>query len=181
MTGQLNAFLNRFDDYIFEERTGEEEGGLPVFRFVQGDTQFQGAEAQARVELFHSEPHHVDLDVMADYVRAERRDTDTPLPRIPPFRYGIGVHYESGSWNGRLELRGVADQDRVAPLERATDGHTLLNASLVWRAFLGRTVLEVLLRGTNLTNREARNHVSFLKDLAPLPGRDVRLGLRVAF
>lgn len=77
--------------------------------------------------------------------------------------------------------RGIADQDRVAPLERATDGHTLLNASLVWRAFLGRTVLEVLLRGTNLTNREARNHVSFLKDLAPLPGRDVRLGLRVAF
>ena len=181
VTGQLNVFLNRFDDYIFEETTGEEEDGLQVFRFVQRDAQFQGAEAQARVELFHSEPHHVDLDVMADYVRAELRDTDTPLPRIPPFRYGVGVHYEGGSWNGRIELRGVAEQDRVAPLERTTDGHTLLNASLVWRAFVGRTVLEVLLRGTNLTNREARNHVSFLKDLAPLPGRDVRLGLRVAF
>jgi iron complex outermembrane receptor protein len=38
-----------------------------------------------------------------------------------------------------------------------------------------------LLRGANLTDEEARNHVSFLKDLAPLPGRDVRLGLRVAF
>ena len=36
-------------------------------------------------------------------------------------------------------------------------------------------ITDVLLRGTNLTNEEARNNVSFLKDVAPLPGRDVSL------
>jgi len=41
--------------------------------------------------------------------------------------------------------------------------------------------VDLLLRGTNLTDAEGRNHVSFLKDLMPLPGRDVRLGVRVAF
>ena len=45
----------------------------------------------------------------------------------------------------------------------------------------GRTIVELLLRGTNLTDQEARNHVSFLKDLAPLPGRDVRLDVRLDF
>jgi iron complex outermembrane receptor protein len=130
VTGALNLFLNRFDGFIFEEATGEVEDGLDVFRFAQRDAEFKGAEAQAQIELFHSEPHHLDLDLMADYVRAELRDTDEPLSRIPPFRYGVGLH---------------------------------------------------LLRGTNLTDEEARNHVSFLKDLAPLPGRDVRLSLRLAF
>jgi len=103
------------------------------------------------------------------------------LPRIPPFRYGAGLHYDSGAWNGRVELRGVAKQDRIAAFERPTDGYTMLNASLGWRLFFGRTVLELLVRGTNLTDAEARNHVSFLKELAPLPGRDVRLSARVAF
>ncbi|HVR71447.1 MAG TPA: TonB-dependent receptor [Vicinamibacteria bacterium] len=181
VAGQVNVFLNRFDDYIYEETTGEEEDGLQVFRFVQRDADFRGAEAQAHVELFHSEPHHVDLDLMADYVRAELRATGEPLPRIPPFRYGVGLHYEGGSWHGRVELRGTGEQDRVASFERATEGYTLLNASLGWRVFLRRSVVEVLLRGTNLTDQEARNHVSFLKDLAPLPGRDVRLSVRLSF
>lgn len=181
VTGALNLFLNRFDGFIFEEATGEVEDGLDVFRFTQQDAEFKGAEAQAQIELFHAEPHHLDLDLMADYVRAELRDTSEPLPRIPPFRYGVGLHYDGGTWNGRVELRGAGEQDRVSGFERPTDGYTLLNASLGWRAFFGRSVLEVLLRGTNLTDEEARNHVSFLKDLAPLPGRDVRLSLRLAF
>jgi len=42
-------------------------------------------------------------------------------------------------------------------------------------------VTDMILRGRNLADEEARNHVSFLKDVAPLPGRDLSLGLRVAF
>jgi len=181
VTGELNLFTNRLDGFIFEQFADEEEDGLHVFRFVQRDADFKGAEAQARIELYHSEPHHVDLDLMADYVRAELRDMDDPLPRIPPLRYGAGVHYDSGRWHGRVELRAAREQDRVAPFERPTESYTLLNASLGWRAFFGRSVFEVLLRATNLTDEEARNHVSFLKDLAPLPGRDVRLSMRLAF
>ena len=40
---------------------------------------------------------------------------------------------------------------------------------------------EILLRGTNLTDEEARNHVSVLKDTVPLPGRDIRLTYRLMF
>lgn len=181
LTGELNFFMNRFDDYIFEQLTGEVEDGLQVVQYVQRDAQFRGVEAQARIELFHGEPHHLDLDLMADYVRAELRGTDEPLPRIPPFRYGAALHYDSGTWNGRVEVRGVAEQDRIGPFERPTEAYTMLNASLGWRLVFGHSVLELLLRGTNLTDEEARNHVSFLKDLAPLPGRDVRLIARLAF
>jgi iron complex outermembrane receptor protein len=181
VTGELNLFLNRFDGFIYEEATGEEEDGLQVFRYLQRDADFRGGEAQVRIELFHSEPHHFELDLMADYVRAELRDTDEPLPRIPPFRYGVGLHYDADRWTGRVELRGAAEQDRIGAFELPTDGYTLLNASVGWRAFFGRSVFELMLRGSNLTDAEARNHVSFLKDLAPLPGRDLRLIARLAF
>lgn len=36
-------------------------------------------------------------------------------------------------------------------------------------------------RGDNLTNTEARVHSSFLKDLAPRPGRNLSLGVRGYF
>jgi hypothetical protein len=40
---------------------------------------------------------------------------------------------------------------------------------------------EFLLRLTNLTDEEARNSVSRLKDFVPLPGRDVGLAYRLIF
>jgi iron complex outermembrane receptor protein len=75
----------------------------------------------------------------------------------------------------------VAEQDRIGAFERPTDGYTLVDAGIGVRFVARRAVYDLSVRGTNLTDEEARNHVSFLKDLAPLPGRDVRAVLRVTF
>ena len=75
----------------------------------------------------------------------------------------------------------MSRQDRVASFEEETDGYTMLNASLSVRPFTGRPDVTVLLRGRNLTNTIARAHTSFLKEVAPLPGRDIRVSLQVGF
>jgi iron complex outermembrane receptor protein len=41
--------------------------------------------------------------------------------------------------------------------------------------------LTLYLKGQNLTDETARVHTSFLKDVAPLPGRSLALGLRGRF
>ena len=181
VTGQLAVFLNRFDDYIYEELTDEEEDGLQVVRFVQRDATFRGFEASAAIELMHKEPRHVDLELQADYVRASLRGgSEAPLPRIPPFRYGAALHYQDNHLDGRFEVRGAAEQTRVSSAaELPTEGYTFLNASLSYRFFVGRTILQLRVQGNNLTDEEGRNHVSFLKDVAPLPGRDFRAAVRV--
>ena len=46
---------------------------------------------------------------------------------------------------------------------------------------VGHTTLTLFLRGTNLLNEEERNHVSFLKDLAPLAGRGALAGAQLRF
>jgi len=182
LTGQLGVFLNRFDDYIYESLTGEEEDGLSVAQYVQGDASFRGFEVTATIELVHTEPRHLDLELTTDYVRASLRGGDeSPLPRIPPFRYGAALHYGDTHLDGRVELRGSAAQERVGEQELPTDGYTFLNASLGYRFFVGHRILQLRVQATNLTDAEGRNHVSFLKDVAPLPGRDIRGSLRVLF
>jgi len=178
--GSLNLFVNSFDRFVYEQPTGELEDGLSVVRFVQRDAEFAGGEIDAVVRVADFGSGHLDLTGRADYVRAEL-DDGTPLPRIPPLRYGLGLSFHQGPWRAAVEGRRIAEQDRTAPSELPTDGHTLLNASASYRIVSGDLVSEIVLRGTNLTDEEARNHVSFLKDLVPLPGRDLSLILRLSF
>ncbi len=185
LTGEINLFANRFDNFIFESFTGEftnEEEPLQIVRFVARDAEFRGAEISGVYELYHGEPNHLDVEIGADFVRANLRGTlSGPLPRIPPARYRLALHYRGGKLQGKVEGVRVETQDRVADFETETGGYDLINADLSYRFLVGNTVLDLLLRGRNLTDELARNHVSFLKDAAPLIGRDISLGLRLAF
>jgi iron complex outermembrane receptor protein len=79
-----------------------------------------------------------------------------------------------------IEVRHVGDQTRTAPFELATDGYTALNASLAWRPVPDAPVT-LSLRGRNLTDAEIREHASFLKDIAPAPGRSLSAALSWTF
>ena len=179
--GEVSFFVNSFDDFIYQELTGEEMDGLPVNQWTQADAVFTGFEAQADFELVHAGNGHVVLDVFSDYVRAELSEPDEPLPRIPPLRFGSGLGYESPTWHGHGGVTRVTEQDRVAAFEEETAGYTMLDASLGYRLFSGRVVHDIVLSGTNLTDEEARSHTSFLKELAPLPGRELRLTYQLSF
>ena len=78
-------------------------------------------------------------------------------------------------------MRHVGEQDRVAnEYELPTDDYTLLNLAAAWRPLTDRNVT-VFAEARNLTDEEAREHVSFLKDIAPLPGRNLRVGVAYRF
>jgi iron complex outermembrane receptor protein len=181
VTGSITVFANRFDGFIFEQLTDEVEDDLQVIRFTQRDAEFVGGELHTDIELLHAHPHHLSLELTADYVRAKLRDTGEPLPRIPPFRFGGAIRYQGEAFWGLVGVRHAWKQDRISEFETETDGFTLLEAAVGYRFFFGGVVNDLILRGTNLTDEEARNHVSFLKDVAPLPGRDVSLSYRVSF
>jgi iron complex outermembrane receptor protein len=181
VSGSVAFFYNDFDGFIYERFTDEVRDGLPVVRYTQENARFLGGEGHLDIELLHTDPHHLTLELVSDYVQAELTPGGEPLPRIPPLRYGAGVRYQSASWNGLIEVRRTNAQDEVAPLETTTAGYTMLNAAIGYRFFFGTVILDALLRGSNLTDVEARNNLSFLKDFAPLPGRDVSLSLRAAF
>jgi iron complex outermembrane receptor protein len=183
VTGEISLFVNRFNGYIYEQGTGmvDEESGLPIFAYVQHDAELYGGEVEATFHLQKGTDRVTDLRLFADTVRATNTTEDTPLPRTTPVRFGAALDWHAGPWTLGTELRHVRAQDRTAPGETATEGYTLwsMNAAYAWD--LGRTKAQLFLRSTNLLDETARVHASFLKDIAPLPGRDVAMGVRISF
>lgn len=180
LTGELTFFRQAFDGFIFQAFTGDQAEGFPVVRYSQEDATFQGVELKARVELIEREGHHIHLQLVGDTVNAAL-DSGGDLPRIPPMRLGGGVHYHSERWNASAEMRWVDDQDDIGVNETPTDGHTMIHASVGHRFLFRKQIVDVLLRGRNLTDQDARAHTSFLKRFAPLPGRDISINVRLQF
>ena len=180
-SAEATGFVNDFRGFIFLEDQGAESDGLPVFAYVGADARFVGFESVARVELFHRGRHHVGLHGLADYVHAEFTDTGESLPRIPPFRIGGGASYDTGPLRTSFDVRYSAEQNRVSELETPTDAFVTVDAEASYRLVRGGAAHDLILRARNLTNEEVRLHTSFLKDQAPLPGRDIRLIYRLSF
>ena len=57
----------------------------------------------------------------------------------------------------------------------------MVNASLAFQPIAGRKDISLMLAANNLFDVDARRHASFLKDYAPLAGRDIRLTARFSF
>ncbi|MED5421292.1 MAG: TonB-dependent receptor [Pseudomonadota bacterium] len=175
----ITGFVNSADNYILLMSTALELDEMPVFDYGQADVGFTGIEAQALIELLDRDDSHVHLSIFTDYVNAEQDVSGAYLPRIPPSRFGFGLH---GGWNqfdASLEATFAADQDDVAANELPTEGYALLNLSLSYT--FADPDLYVFVRGSNLLDEEIRQHTSPLKDLIPLPGRSIHVGLRYEF
>lgn len=188
----VSFFYNKANDYIYQSATGLEalshahedeaneehaehdDEGTPVYYFNQDDATIYGMEAEGFVDL----NLNWRLSIFGDYIRA-KIDTDN-LPRIPPLRIGSTVSYEGESLSSELSVVWYDDQTDITQYETPTDGYTLVNASVDYR--LSDTQdWTVYVRANNLFDEEARVHTSFLKDQAPLPGRNFTLGTRFSF
>ena len=186
ITGAVNLFAQEYNNYINLSQTGGEEDGLPVFSYESIDAKFVGFEAEATVHLHKALDlliHDLNLNFQVDTVRAKNRSDDEDLPRIPPVRTIVGVDYQyKNRFGASVEGVFVEDQGRTAEFESPTGGYQLLNSSLDIKIPTSPSYqLALYLQGTNLTDQEARVHSSFIKDLAPLRGRNFLLGVRGTF
>jgi iron complex outermembrane recepter protein len=100
---------------------------------------------------------------------------------LPPLRFGTRVQYHSERFLGGLEVTRYDSQTRVAAFEQPTAGYTIVNADFRWRLAVGGKELEWFLNASNLGDADARKHTSFVKHLAPLPGRNYAVGIRSRF
>ena len=104
------------------------------------------------------------------------------LPRIAPSRIGGELRWERGPLHASLGAVRYARQDDVAAFETPTPGYTLVDTHISWHVDTeSGNGWELFLDGRNLLDEDARVHTSPLKDLAPLPGRGVTVGVRAYF
>jgi iron complex outermembrane receptor protein len=176
----LHAYHADYDGFIDLRPTGQvdPDSDLPIFEYVQTQATFRGLEAEAQVSLWEDGDRSLVLSSAADWVRAS---SDLgPVARVPPWSATVGLDWASRRFDAGLEVRHVGEQDRTAAFERPTDSYTQVNLKGAVRPFADRDVT-VFAEVHNLTDAEAREHASFQKDIAPLPGRNLRVGVTYRF
>src|SRR5690606_21779895 len=65
VTGELTLFANQFDGFIHEQPTGEVMDGLPVYRYVQREARFIGAELETVLHLHENGANRFDITIAA--------------------------------------------------------------------------------------------------------------------
>ncbi len=177
---QGSVYYSRFNNFIYLAPTGDVRDDLPVYKYRQGKAEYLGFELGSDAKFGKALGIDWGGEVVADAVRATIRNFG-PAPQIPPFRVLGALTGSRGQVDGRLEVERFSDQDRTAPNESSTPGYKLVNASFDWHPFSANPELTLSLQANNLFDVEARRHSSFLKDYAPLAGRDIRLSARMSF
>jgi len=204
----VSAYRTRFVDFIYLGETGVSRT-LPVREWRQGDTRFRGIEGEATARLTTGIGRFA-LHGLADYVQVrpdftlpagydpfasgstmafdrqyyrQRLDGDY-LPRTPMSRYGGDLGWESGAVRASVGAVRFLRQTDVAKNEPVSPGFTLVDAHAAYQFGKrgdGAARYEAFVDVTNLTDREARLHNSFLRLRAPLPGRAIAVGVRSSF
>ncbi|MCG8325453.1 MAG: TonB-dependent receptor, partial [Thiotrichales bacterium] len=190
---KVNLFANYIEDYVFQQfqdldgdgevdevdEDGNPGGELRLIRFVADDALFYGAEFETS---YHMEigANHLDFRLFTDVVRGEL-DGGEDLPRISPARVGLGLDYSRNRWDANMDIINVFEQDDTADLEEGTGGYVMLNAGLSYTLPVKEANARFFVRGTNLLDKDARRHTSFIKERAPLPGRAAIMGVQFSY
>jgi iron complex outermembrane receptor protein len=178
-TFSLSAFHNKVDNYIYAHTLDEHEG-FQLVEYAQRDAVFTGLEGEVR----HKFSNVVEGTLFGDMVRARfdnNGEGSRNIPRIPAHRIGARVNADWQSWHGMVEVVRVGKQDRVGDFEERTGGYNMVNLGGHYTTRIGGVPAQLYARINNLTDQLAFSHTSFIKEAAPLPGRNITAGLRFIF
>ena len=166
-------------NYVFTAFTGvtDEESNLPIINYAQGNSRYAGIEAGIEAKVMPA----LWFNGKVDYVRAELTDLNKPLPRIPPLRGSLGLDWRYKAISVRPELILANRQDRVFDNEIPTAGFSVFNLNASYTFVSNRIAHVISINVYNLGDALYRNHLSFVKEIAPEIGRSVRLSYALRF
>jgi iron complex outermembrane receptor protein len=182
---RVNAYRNNVDNFIYGHVTDAsfDEDGNPGgdFRqrlFQQAKAHIQGAEAEM---TWNQVGMGWNGRVFADTSRGYLDDAGN-LPLQPADRVGAAIGYRQPHWRAGLDWTHARGQERLASFETSTTpSYNQVNANLSYTQKLENLDLTYFVSAKNLLNEDIRLSTSLLKDISPLPGRNVTFGVRAKF
>jgi iron complex outermembrane receptor protein len=172
-----NFIYGRIGDVMLDE-DGNPGGEFRERRFGQAPARIQGVEAEL---TWNQTGMGWNGRLFADGSRG-RLEQGGSLPLQPADRIGASLGYRQADWRAGLSWIHARGQDRLAVSETTpTPGYNLVDANLSYTQHVGAADLTYFVVAKNLLNRDIRLSTSLLKDIAPLPGRNIVFGVRTRF
>lgn len=185
-----SLYSSWFDNYIYGDLTGRTcdddgvcsdapDGALKELNYRQQGAHFRGAEGKAHFDLIPTSEGGLQVEALADYVRATL-DDGSNVPRIPPWRFGGGLSWKSEAVDAGFMLIHHGRQDDYGAFDAATPGYDDLGAQVAWRPFASKPGIEFAVVGQNLTDAVQRDAAALNRDVVVMPGRNVRFVIKLA-
>jgi len=180
-------YQTTYNNYMYLAHTGiSRSGGFLVKEWRQSDTKIKGWEAELGYKNTIGKNCSWELSSFFDLVKNINVSND-PLrqwaegdymPNMPTSRYNITGRCNYQKVEMTVQFDRYLEQKylgkNINP-EPPMPAYSMLGARLSYK----RKMMEYYLSGNNLLNVEARPQNSYLKYLAPLPGRNIALGIKV--
>ncbi|KQY01716.1 TonB-dependent receptor [Massilia sp. Root133] len=182
---RVNAYRNNVNNFIYGhimdasfDEDGNPGGEFRQRLFQQAKAHVQGAEAEM---TWNQIGMGWNGRVFADTSRGYLDDAGN-LPLQPADRVGAAIGYRQPHWRAGLDWTHARGQDRLAAFETSTTpSYNQVNANVSYTQRLEHLDLTYFVTAKNLLNEDIRLATSLLKDIAPLPGRNVVFGVRAKF
>lgn len=177
----FNLYGQRFDNFISlnPSSLNDSETNLLIYNYKQVGAVLYGTDLEDRLKVFETEKGVWTAITKFDYVRAKETSSNVNIPRISPARLSIGMEYMQEKWSSDIEVQRVFEQRDVAMFETKTPAYTLTNIGYNYNIIGEKSNASLFFRIRNLFDQEARNHISTLKEISPLPGRNAILGAQI--
>lgn len=180
-----------FNNYLYLAHTGiSRSGGFLVKEWRASDTEIQGWELEGGYTHVLAADCHVVLNAFADLVKNINTSDDSMrkwaegdyMPNLPTSRYGISIALQYKKFSGNANFDRYLRQRYLGKninVEPAMPAYSLLSGQLGYKVNIKRYEFVYFISGNNLLNVEARPQNSILKYLAPLPGRNLSIGMKL--
>ncbi|MEA2072860.1 MAG: TonB-dependent receptor [Campylobacterota bacterium] len=190
LTSEASFFYYNFSNYIYQTQIiGNDNEQINVLNIVGHNAYAWGMTGAGAlvygVALKESykkeiESHKFEGSVALEAIRGELKDGSN-IPRMPPFNASIKLKHKYHDYSSSLGYKYVDRSRFEGANEMRTPAYGWLSAYIEY-AYKSKYIEGlVYLKGENLTDEMAYNHLSFLKDTAPLPGRQITAGLELSF
>ncbi len=172
-----NFFYYDIDNFIFLAPSDQIKNDFIEANYDQGDSRFVGAELGLNIGL----SDRVWINFGVDTVDAKLKINDQSLPRIPPLRARLGLDFLYKGFSFHPELVTTNSKREIFQTETPTGGYTVLNLQASYSIPRQHSQHNFSLEIFNVGDKLYRNHLSFIKDLAPEIGRGVSLAYTMEF
>jgi len=183
LSSKLSGYYYHFDNYIYQTPMVSADGTAtkdpfhlsPVWAMRGIGAKIYGLGVEERYKT-SMDKHSFESKIQFNMLKGELENGGY-IPRMTPYNATASIEHKYGALTNRVSYKWVDKSRNIADNETSTDSYNLLNASIYYEQKFGKNEIHYWIKGENLTDDVARNHISFLKESAPLPGRAFMVGV----